>query len=156
MRNSTQYMEYPLIDATVGSRLLLGLSVSEEPLRRRVPQPFEPSPVSPSAYRTAVGALGASAGTSQKGPNLLLVFNDLLLNQDEHGRTQADASARYVGFNIPSKNRITEQEGMVHFRIFTGNPKAVPGRYRDPISCATVSSVGKAFISRPRFPHLAA
>jgi hypothetical protein len=77
--------------------------------------------------------VGPPAGQLADGPNLLLVFNDLLLNQDAHGFAQADASARYVGFNIPSRNTVTGEQGMLHFRIFTDNPHAVPGRYRDAL-----------------------
>jgi len=130
MSNHKQYRDYPLVDATVGTRLILGFSVALEPLRRRVPQPFVPSPAPPRAY---VAAQGSNTWALQKDPNLLVVFNDLLLNQDENGQTQADASARYVGFSIPSKNTLTDEKGMVHFRIFTNNPKAVPGRYRDSL-----------------------
>ena len=125
-----RYRDYPLVDATLGSRLVLGFSVPGEPLRRRVPPPLVPSPLPPPAYSAAVGPPAEQLGD---GPNLLLVFNDLLLNQDAHEHTQADASARYVGFNIPSRNTVTGEQGMLHFRIFTDNSHAVPGRYRDAL-----------------------
>jgi hypothetical protein len=131
MTNSTKYRDYPRVDATVGQRLVLGFSVAAEPLRRRVPPRLEPHAAPPAAY---VALSGREAGKLTGGSNLMLVFNDLLLNQDAQGRTQADASARYVGFNIPSRHPGTGEQGMVHFRIFTGNPAAVPGRYRDALA----------------------
>jgi hypothetical protein len=120
---------YSLVDATAGARLLLGFHVADEPLRRRLPRPWGPNAASPAAYADAAG----QNSSAQTAANLVLVFNDLLLNQDEQGRAQADASARDVGFNIPSKDPATAHEGMVHFRIFTGNPKSVPGRYHDSL-----------------------
>jgi hypothetical protein len=129
-RNAYHSADIALVDATVGQRLVLGFTVSEAALRRRVPAPFVPSPAPPPAYARA---LASEILELPQGPNLLVVFNDLLLNSDQHGQPQADASARYVGFNIPSQNEVTGERGMVHFRIFTGNPNAVPGRYRDAL-----------------------
>jgi hypothetical protein len=129
MTATRAYVDFPLVDTTVGQRLVVGLTVvDQDALRRRVQSPLEPYPATPPAYATALALAGSPL---TRGPDLLLVFNDLLLNQDARGHTQTDASARYVGFNIPSRNRATDERGMLHFRIFTGNPKSVPGRYRD-------------------------
>jgi hypothetical protein len=117
---------YALVDTTVGTRLVLCFTVSASALEPRLRSPWQISSL-PASYVSALG-LG-----EQPYPNLLLVFNDLLLNQDGQGRVQADASARYLGFNIPAANPETGEHGMMHFRIFTGNPRSVPGRYRDAL-----------------------
>jgi hypothetical protein len=130
MSNQGRYRDYRFVDATVGARLLLGFVVDDEALRLRVPPPLELHPAAPASY---AASLGAEALKVTSGPNLVLVFNDLLLNQDAQGRTEEDARARYVGFNIPARNTSTQEQGMVHFRIFTDNHRAVPGRYRDAL-----------------------
>ena len=126
---SNLYSSYPLVDTTVGTRLLLGFIVPAAALQQRLPQPWQLSSL-PASF---LSALGLNAQRLPELPNLMLVFNDLLLNQDGQGRVQADASARYVGFNIPAANPETGEQGMMHFRIFTGNPRSVPGRFRDAL-----------------------
>ena len=115
---------YKLVDTTIGARLLFSFIVSPLALQRRLRPPWHISSP-PAAY--------APDSLSENLPNLTLVFNDLLLNQDGQGRVQADTSACYVGFNIPVANPETGEHGMFHFRIFTNNPHAVPGRYRDAL-----------------------
>lgn len=118
-----------LVDTTVGTRLVLCFTVSASALLPRLRSPWQISSL-PTSY---LSALGLNGERPLEQPNLMLVFNDLLLNQDGQGRVQADASARYVGFNIPAANPETGEHGMMHFRIFTGNPRSVPGRYRDAL-----------------------
>lgn len=130
METQGRYADLSLVDSTMGSRLVFGFRVPDVGLRRRMPHPMEPSSSGPPEY---VAALGPEPAKLPPGPNLFVVFNDLLHNQDDQGRPQADVSARYVGFNIPSRNTATGEHGMVHFRIFTGHTKAVPGRYRDAL-----------------------
>jgi len=120
---------YQLVDATVGSRLVLGFVVPVDGLQARLPDGWRSAPHPPPTYAGAMAPVAAPG--PPRGPNLVVVFNDLLLNQDAHGQTQADASARYVGFNIPAAHPATGRRGMVHVRIYTGTPQAVPGRYHD-------------------------
>ena len=129
MSSATIASAYELVDTTVGSRLVLGFVVPIAGLQARLPDGWRPSLTTPHAYAGVLAPLGAPG--PPRAPNLLVVFNDLLLNQDAHGQTQADASARYVGFNIPAEHPATDRRGMVHVRIYTGNPQAVPGRYHD-------------------------
>jgi hypothetical protein len=123
------YKRYTLVDTTVGARLVLGFIVPATALKSRLPQPWQLSSL-PASY---LSAFGLNRERPPEQPNLLLVFNDLLLNQAGEGLVQADASARYVGFNIPAANPETGEHGMMHVRIFTGNPRSVPGRYRDAL-----------------------
>ncbi len=120
------YTQFSLVDATLGSRLVLGFQVPAEAIQKRLRAPWK---IGATTYHNVFQqALGMAAQ-----PNLMLVFNDLILNQDGTGRVQADASARYLGFNIPATNPETGEYGMFHFRIFTGNPHSIPGRYYDAL-----------------------
>jgi len=122
------------VDATVGARILLALVAPQAALQRRIQPPWDLSSAR-NAYATAVGPV-----PDEDQPNLFVVFNDLLLNQDAAGKTQADAQACYVGFNIPVFQRETGQSGMFHFRILTGNRHAVPGRFLDAVLADVVHS----------------
>jgi hypothetical protein len=45
-------------------------------------------------------------------PNLLVVFNDLMLNLPADGTPKYDQRPRYVGFNIPVINPETSERGI--------------------------------------------
>jgi hypothetical protein len=126
---SNLYSKYPLVDTTVGTRLLLGFIVPAAALQQRLPHPWQLSSL-PASY---LSALGLNAQRLPELPNLQLVFNDYLLNQDAQGRTQTNASERNVAFSISATNPNTGEEGMIHVRSFTGNPHAVPGPYCDAL-----------------------
>jgi hypothetical protein len=117
-----QYSRYPLVDSAVGSRILLAFRVAQHALEQRVRPPWQLAP--PPAF----AALGLN-GTYQ--PNLALVFHDLLLDQDAQGQILADSGGRFVVCNIPVAKPDTDEQGLVHFRMFTGG--AIPGRYRDAL-----------------------
>jgi hypothetical protein len=117
---SASYDRYPLVDAAIGSRILLAFRVDERALEQRVRPPWQFAPL------PAFAALGLS-GPHQ--PNLALVFHDLLLDQDAQGQALADSGGRFVVFNIPAAKPDTGEHGLLHFRMFTGG--AIPGRYRD-------------------------
>lgn len=119
---------YPLVETTFGTQLLLFFIVPPAALQQCLPQPWQPSP--PVSY---LSALGLDAQRLPELPNADVVFLDLLLTQDGQGRTQADASARYVVFNILVTNPHTGEYGKIQLRTFTGNPRAVPGPYRDAL-----------------------
>ena len=127
--SETSPNSYTLVDTTIGSRILLAFRVSPASVQKRLPHPWVVEP-----YR---GAYATSTNTPDF-PNLFAVFNDLLLNRDASGKPQADPHTRYVGFNIPARNAETGTSGMVHFRIFTGTPESVPGRYKDALPATVV------------------
>jgi hypothetical protein len=113
---------YPLVDAAVGTRLLLGFIGTPHTLQQRLRPPWQ------LASLSTFSALGIP---EQEQPNLLLIFHHLLLDQDAQGQTQADSGLRFVVFNIPAANPETGEQGLVHFRLFTGG--AIPGRYGDAL-----------------------
>lgn len=123
------YSSFSLVDTTIGNRLTLGFVAGTAALQRRLPQPWQIAPF-PLSYLSAIGI------DVQKLPaqaNAVLVFNDILLNLDAQGQPLADATTRYVGFNIPAANPHTGEQGIIHTRIFTGHPRGIPGRYRDAL-----------------------
>jgi hypothetical protein len=53
MTATRAYVDYPLVDTTVGQRLVVANTVvDQDALRRRVPSPLEPFPSTPAAYAT--------------------------------------------------------------------------------------------------------
>jgi hypothetical protein len=114
------YRHYPVVDSAVGTRILLAFSVAERALEQRLRPPWQLAPL------PAFAALGLD-GPHQ--PNLVLVFHDLLLDQDAQGQALADSGGRFVVCNIPAAKPDTGEHGLLHFRMFTGG--AIPGRYRD-------------------------
>ncbi|SRR6266446_1208465 len=119
---SNQYSSYPLADTAVGTRLLLGFIVSPRALQQRLRSPWQIAPL------PAFSALGVP---EQDQPNLLLIFHHLLLDQDAQGRTLTESGSRFVVFNVPVANPETGEQGLMHFRMFTGG--ATPGRYGDAL-----------------------
>src|SRR5262249_22166866 len=87
-----QYSRYPLVDSAVGSRILLALRVEQRALEQRVRPPWQLAPL------PAFAALGLEVPQ----PNLVLVFHDLLLDQDTQGQVLTDSGGRFVVFNIPA------------------------------------------------------
>ncbi len=142
---TNHFSSYPLVDAAVGTRLLLGFIVSPSSLQERLRPPWK---LAPLPTFTALGI------PEQDQPNLLLIFHHLLLDQDAQGRALTDSGFRFVVFNIPAANPDTGEKGLVHFRMFTGG--AIPGRYRDALPAnvrheyhlvedSTTSSIREAF-----------
>jgi hypothetical protein len=146
---SNQYSSYPLVDTAVGNRLLLGFIVAPHALQQRLRSPWQIAPL------PAFSALGVP---EQDQPNLLLIFHHLLLDQDVQGRVLTDSGSRFVVFNIPVANLETGEQGLMHFRMFTGG--AIPGRYRDALPArvrhdyhlvedSTTTSIREAFQVHP-------
>jgi hypothetical protein len=119
---SDPYSSFPLVDSAIGTRLMLAFIASPQALQQRLRPPWQIGPV------PVFSALGLS---EQHQPNLLLIFHHLLLDQDAQGRALTDSGFRFVVFNIPAANPDTGEQGLVHFRMFTGG--AIPGRYGDAL-----------------------
>ncbi len=119
---TSNYSAYPLVDSAVGTRLLLGFTVSACPLQERLRSPWQIAPL------PVFSALGLR---EQDQPNLLLIFHHLLLDQDAQGQALTSSGLRFVVFAIPVTNADTGEKGLMHFRMFTGG--AIPGRYRDAL-----------------------
>ena len=110
-------------DASMGSRILVGLSVNMDALHKRVRlRGLEPITLS----NPGSGSFSAFAGA-----NLFCVFNDFLLNHEGTGEIPSDANPRYVGFNIPCVGAFPSKINMYHFRVYTGDTTSVPGKFGD-------------------------
>lgn len=118
-----------LVDMASGTRLIAGFAVPAETLQRRLPEPWQIT-LPPASLLASLGVQITGPGTI---PNLFLVFNDFLLNQDADGEPSADVSSCYVGFNTPAMDCETGEQAMVHMRVYTDNPHAVPGRFKDSL-----------------------
>jgi hypothetical protein len=101
----------PLLDSTIAERILLGFQVRPDLLRPRLPAPWQV---------TATPA----------GANLVVIYNEVLLNQDASGQAAPDATNRYVGIVVPARQPQTGEEASLNLRIFTVHPDSLPGKYR--------------------------
>ncbi len=146
---SDPYSSYQQVDSAIGTRLMLAFIASPQALQQRLRPPWQIGPLS------ALSALGLP---EQDQPNLLLIFHHLLLDQDTQGQALTDSGFRFVVFNIPVANPDTGEQGLMHFRMFTGG--AIPGRYRDArparvrheyhlVEDSTASSIKEAFHVHP-------
>lgn len=104
-----------LLDSTIATQTVLRFQVKVGNLQSRLPAPWQAN---------------AIFGGASRGANLAVIFNDVLLNQDARGHAAADALSRYVGFAIPARHPETGEEVGFNFRILTGQPQAVPGKYK--------------------------
>ncbi len=105
-----------LVESNVDTRVVVALRVDEAKLKRRVAPPWEISP--------------ATTGPS-KDANLSLLFIDRLLVQDAEGKPKGAGLDRLVAFTAPGKNPQTGETGPLVIRVFTSNPQALPGFYRN-------------------------
>ncbi len=96
------YSSYPLVDTTVGTRLVLGFIVPATALELRLPQPWQLSSL-PASY---LSALGLNGERPPEQPNLMLVFNDLLLNQEPARRAARGwTRSRRRSRRLPRRNQ---------------------------------------------------
>ena len=104
-----------LLATNILTRTVIGLRVEPSALQTRVPDPWQVIAIAKGAF---------------KGANLLVIFNDALLNQDTAGNTLPDAMNRYIGFALLATHPDTGELANFPFRVFTAHPQAVPGRYK--------------------------
>jgi hypothetical protein len=103
-------------DSELGARHILGFRVNPDVLAKRLPPLFQMGESEPDQ------------------PNLMVVFNDLLLNLKADGKPDADETPRYVGFVIfPVLNTEMSQGGALHFRNYTGDQRQGLGHYKDSV-----------------------
>ncbi len=108
-----------LLDSTIATRVVLGFAVHLERLGPRLPPSWNPAPV-PS---------GPAAGA-----NLVVLFNEALLNQNGDGDTAPDAAGPYVGFVIPAVRQTTGERASFNFKILATHPRAIPGKYKTSVA----------------------
>lgn len=101
------------LDGAIAYRVQLAYRVEPASLARRLPPGWEPAEVPRGPSR---------------GANLLLIFNDVLLNELGRGQPAPNATDRFLGLVT-----IGRQEGETanfNFRIYACNPGSIPGKYR--------------------------
>ncbi|MFQ5595527.1 MAG: hypothetical protein ACE5HA_15375 [Anaerolineae bacterium] len=121
-----------LLTTSILTRIVLGFQVGSSNLQARLPAPWKATPISRGAFR---------------GTNLLVIFNDALLNQDAEGKPAPDAINRYVGLVIPATHPDTGEPANFPFRILAVHPQSTPGRYKTSVQATarreqTVTGMG--------------
>jgi hypothetical protein len=111
-----------LIESNVDQRLSLGIRVSPPELQTWIPTPWQAELV----------AEGPS-----KGANLFLVFIDKILSHDADGKPRQGGTDRGLALAAFGKHAQTGEMASVVIRIFTANPQAIPGPYKNSVQ-ATV------------------
>ena len=104
-----------LLDSTIATRVVLGFEVRLDRLGARLSPSWNASPV---------------PGGPAAGANLVVLFNEALLNQDGDGGTAPDGAGPYVGFVIPAVRQTTGERASFNFKILTTHPRAIPGKYK--------------------------
>ena len=104
-----------LLDSMIATQIVLAFQANESSLQTRLPAPWRVAPF--------------PAGPSQ-GANLVVLFQEALLNQEANGEPAADAVNRYVGFVMPATNPDTGESASLNFRILTVHPDSLPGKYQ--------------------------
>ncbi len=104
-----------LLASSILTRIVLGFQAGSANLQKRLPGPWQVAPIARGAF---------------KGTNLLVLFNDELLNLDAAGNTTPDAMNRFVGFAIPATHPEIGEMANFPFRVFAAHPQSIPGRYR--------------------------
>lgn len=107
-----------LIATSILTRTVLGFQIELRRLQARLPALWQVAPISRGAF---------------KGTNLLVIFNDALLNLDAEGNTAPDAINRYVGFVLPATHPDTGEVANFPFRILAVHPQSIPGRYKTSV-----------------------
>ena len=121
-----------LLATSLLTRIALGFQVELSNLQARLPALWQVAPISRGAFKTV---------------NLLVIFNDVLLNQDAEGKPAPDAINRYVGFVIPATHPDTDEPANFPVRILAVHPQSIPGRYKTSVQATarreqTVNAVG--------------
>ncbi len=111
----------PLRNSTIDTKIQVRLQVDASRVQRRLPPPWQVMPSAEDAHR---------------GTNLLVIFNDVLLKQDEAGAPASDAVNRFVGFLIPGVHPQTAEKALFMARIFAAHPASIPGRYHNSLPAA--------------------
>jgi hypothetical protein len=105
-----------LVGSQVETRTVLALRVSEAELQGWLPAPWRVTPI--------------TSGPS-KDANLLIVFRERLIDLDAGGKAVAGGVGREVVLAVPAKHPQKNEPAPVVIRVFTADPQAVPGPYKN-------------------------
>jgi len=102
------------VEQEVSTRLVVSVLVPEAKAQKWLPDPWRVSP---------------SASGASKGANLGLVFSERMLKLDGAGKPAPDAAERTLALNVLARNTKTGETTGYVIRIYTSNPKNLPGAY---------------------------
>jgi hypothetical protein len=112
-----------LVQSNADTRTVVTLTVKETGAQTLLPLPWQVTPL--------------AAGPA-KGANFILVFIDRLLSQDAEGKPSAiGATDRALAVVIPAKNPQTGAAGLNVIRVYTPNPRGLPGPYKNSAQAST-------------------
>ena len=112
-----------LVESNADARTMVTLKVKDAEAQKLLPAGWQVTPLE---------------GGPAKGANLLLVFIDKIVSQGADGKpSAAGATDRALAVVVPAKHGQTGAAGPNVVRVYTANPKAVPGPYKNSLQ-ATV------------------
>jgi hypothetical protein len=107
-----------LVESSVETRTVLAFRVGETALQRWVSEPLQITPIQSGPF---------------KGANLFVIFMDKLVKLDAEGNPSEGGNDRAVVFAAVAKRPQDEKPNVYVIRIFTANPKAIPGAYKNSV-----------------------
>jgi hypothetical protein len=108
-------------DGIAAARTMIALQANAAALQRRLPSGWELAPYSGDDLR----------GTSLRGANVLVPFHEVYAVRNQDGHQPALPQTSYVPFVSQARNTATGTLGHIHWRTYTEDSDAVPGKYRD-------------------------
>jgi hypothetical protein len=107
-----------MVVQNIDTRTNLGFLAPPDGVQRWLPPPWVVHPI-------ATGAL--------TGANILVVFGDRLINQDATGKIAGSGTDRFMVLAASARNTQTSEVGLYVLRIYTSDPLAVPGAYKNSV-----------------------
>jgi hypothetical protein len=107
-----------LFESVVDTGLIVALRVGQAELQGCLPDPWQvfPPPAGPF-----------------KGANFFIAFSDRLLSLNPEGKPADGGIDRLVRLVVPAKHSQTGESALVVTRMYTGNPKKIPGPYKNSV-----------------------
>jgi len=107
-----------LVESSVETRTVLAFRVRETALQRWVSEPLRITPIPSGPFKDA---------------NLFVIFMDKLVKLDAQGNPSEGGNDRAVVFAAVAKRPQDERPNVYVIRIFTANPKTLPGAYKNSV-----------------------
>jgi hypothetical protein len=106
------------VGSNVDTRTVVNMKVAEAEAQKWLTTPWQVHPV---------------ASGHAKGANAFLVFYERLLNQDPGGKPAAGGMDRALALIVPAKHSQSDEVASYVVRVWTANPQALPGPYRNSV-----------------------
>jgi hypothetical protein len=98
------------------TRITVALRVAPSEAQKLLPAPWQVNPF---------------ASGPSKDANFLIIFRDRALNLDAAGKPMEGGRERGVVIIVPAKHSQTGETALNVVRVFTANPKFIPGSYKN-------------------------